>query len=203
MTTGTAQKVLWSRLFMFTFVLAGTLQIVHADELARVLDPDAHRSVIQESRRTETQRLDGLANDCERKFAVSRCLEQVHHERLKAEGKLNRQEAVLNDKQRVKRGREQEERNREKAVAHAEKMAKVARETTTGAKQPRLVATPTAPARQGFPSAAKEPFLSVQERSANATAYERKQTDAIAKRAEVAKRLRDAGAKKPSLPKPD
>ena len=199
MTTVTAQKVGLSLLF----ALAGTWQMVHADEPVRVSDADAQRTAIEESRRDQSQRLDTLAKGCERKFAVTRCLEQVHSERLLVEGKLNRQEAALNDAQRVERGREQKERNREKAAVHAEKMATLDNEAATGPKQPKRVAQPTTPARESLPAAVKEPVLSAQERSTNARDYERKQVDAIAKRAEVVKRLKDAGAKKPSLPKPD
>lgn len=185
------------------FALAGAWPLVYAEEPAVGSDVEAQRAAIEESRRNQTQRLDALAKDCERKFAVTRCLDQVHRERLTIEGKLNRQEAALNDAQRMARGREQEERNREKAAAQAEKLANLASNPAPQAKQPKLAAQPTAPARQGGPAVAKESPLSAQERSARAKDYQRKQADAIAKRAEVAKRLKDAGAKKPSLPKPD
>ena len=199
MKTMTAQKVLWSLML----ALSGAQPMVYADEPARVSDADTQRTAIEESRRSQTQRLGTLARGCERKFAVTRCLDQVHSERLEVEGKLNLQEMALNDAQRLERGREQAEHNQEKAAVHAEKMANLARETATGPKQPNRVAQPSAPARQSSPAAAKEPMLSAEERSANAHDYERKQVDAIAKRAEVAKRLKNAGAKKPSLPKPD
>ena len=195
----TAQKVLWSVLI----VLAGARRMAYADEIERAPDSDTQRVAIEESRRNQSQRLDARTTDCAQKFAVTRCLEQVHQERLQAEGNLNRQEAVLNDAQRLERGRERMERNREKAVAHAEKMVNLARQTATSPKQPKPLAEPTAPARQGFTDASKASVPSTQERSANTKNYARKQEDATAKRAEVAKRLREAGTTKPSLPQPD
>ena len=185
------------------FALAGVCSPAYADETQVASDADTQRAAIEETRRTQTQRLDALAKDCEHKFAVTRCLDQVHTERLAIEGKLNRQEAVLNDAQRLERGQEQKERNREKAAAHAEKMAKLASEPPPPVKQPKLVAQPTAPARPSLPAAAKEPALSAQERSTRAKDYQRKQADAAAKRAEVAKRLKEVGPKKPPLPKPE
>lgn len=177
--------------------------MAYADEIERASDSDTQRVAIEESRRNQAQRLDARTKDCAQKFAVTRCLEQVHQERLQAEGNLNRQEAVLNDAQRLERGRERMERNREKVAVHAEKMANLARETATGPKQPKALAEPTAPARQGLTDASKASVPSTQERNANTKNYARKQEDATAKRAEVAKRLKEAGTKKPSLPKPD
>ena len=199
MTARMNQKFWWSLLL----ALSGAGQSVLAQEPVPVTDVDAQRASIEDSRRSQMQRLDARAKDCEPKFAVTRCLGQVHSERLEVEGKLKRQEMALNDAQRLERGREQKERNKEKAAVHAEKMAALGGEVTTDRNQSKRVARPTAPARQSVPAAAKEPFLSAQERSTNVNDYERKQRDVVAKRAEVANRLKDAGAKKPSLPKPD
>lgn len=185
------------------WVVASACASVYADEVQPVSDADTQRAAIEESRRTQTQRLDAMAKDCERKFAVTRCVDQVHAERLAIEGKLNRQEAALNDAQRLERGREQRERNREKAAAHAEKMANLAGKPPPEAKLPKLAAQPTGPARQSAPAIPKESAPSAQERGERAKDYQRKQADAVAKRAEVAKRLKDAGPPKPPLPKPD
>ena len=176
----------------------------YAEETAADLDLASQRTAIDETRRIQTQRLDALAKDCDRKFAVTRCLEQVRLERLAIEGKLNRQETLLNDAQRQARGREQEERNREKAVAHAQKMAG---ETGAAHLQPRQ-AKPVPQSRElkgepRPPTGPKTPVLTAQARDAHVKAYQRKQADANTKRAEVAKRVQDDGAKKPSLPKPE
>ena len=183
-------------------VLAGCCSVVYADE-APVSSDTVTRALIEDTRRTQTQRLNALDKDCERKFAVTRCLDQVRTERLEMEGRLNRQETVLNDAQRLERAREQKERSQEKLAAHAQKLAKLTSEPPPPVKQPKLAAQPTSPGRNTALNADKEPALSAQERSARAQDYQRKQADAAAKRAEVAMRLKDAGAKKPSLPKPD
>ncbi len=177
--------------------------LAYADERQVASGADAQRAVIEESRRTHTLRLDVLAKDCERKFAVTRCLDLVQTERLAIEGKLNRQETLLNDAQRQERGREQKERNREKAAAQAEKMANLASGSPVQAKQPKLASQPSAAASARQPAIGKESALSAPERSARVKDYQRKQADAIAKRAEVAKRLKDSGVKKHSLPTPE
>lgn len=174
-----------------------------ANEPAVALDTDAQRAAIEEERRTETQGFDALAKNCERKFAVTRCLEHVQTLRLAVERKLNRQEAMLNDAQRQERAREQNERNREKAAAHVEKIAKLAKETPLNVRQPKPPPPKADPTRPSQPAGAKEPTLSAQERSANAREYNRRQAQAVAKRAEVAKRVKETGAKKMALPKPD
>lgn len=200
MKTFAAQRLLG--LVLSTWLGAGPS--AYADEISVSSDSNAQRAAIEEIRRNQTQRLDALAKDCERKFAVTRCLDQVHAERLAIERKLNRQETLLNDVQRQERGLEQTERNREKAAAQSEKMANLASAPVVQTKQPKLAAPPGAQATPRQPvSAAQEPLLSVSERSAHVKDYQRKQADAIAKRAEVAKRLKDAGVKKPSLPKPE
>ena len=199
MKTNSAQPFLGLALLAWL----GIGPVAYANEAPAASDADAQRAVIEETRRIQTQRLDALARDCERKFAVTRCLDQVHTERLAIEGKLNRQEILLNDAQRQERGREQRERNREKAAAQAEKMANLASASPAQVKQPKLAPQPSAAASARQPAGAKEPALSAPERSARAKDYQRKQADAIAKRAEVAKRLKEARAKKPSLPKPE
>ncbi len=179
------------------------MSVAYADVIPVASDTDAQRASIDDTRRNQTQRLDTLARDCERKFAVTRCLDQVHAERLAIESKLNRQETLLNDAQRQERGREQKERNRDKAAAQAEKMANLASAPLAQANQPKLAQQPNAQAMPRQPaSAARDPSLSVAERSAHLKDYQRKQADAIAKRAEVAKRLKDAEVKKSILPKP-
>lgn len=183
------------------FALLGAGPLAHADDIPVAPDSDAQRAVIEQTRRIQTQRLDALAKDCERKFAVTRCLDQVQAERLAIEGKLNRQEILLNDAQRQERGREQKERNREKAAAHAAKIASLDNTSSVQATQPKQPPL-SAAANVRQPVGAKEPVLSASERNAHAKDYQRKQADAIAKRAEVAKRLKEAGVKKPSLPKP-
>ena len=185
------------------FALLGAGPLAHADDIPVAPDSDAQRALIEQTRRIQTQRLDTLAKDCERKFAVTRCLDQVQAERLVIEGKLNRQEISLNDAQRQERGREQKERNREKAAAHAAKIASLDNTSSVQARQPKLASQPSATANVRQPVGAKEPVLSASERNAYAKDYQRKQADAIAKRAEVAKRLKEAGAKRPSLPKPE
>lgn len=191
----------------------GTGPLAYGDENPVVSDKDVQRGVIEEARRIQTLRLDALEQDCASKFAVTRCLDQVHAGRLAVESKLKRQETLLNDAQRQERGREQRERNREKAAAHAEKLANLANlanlENLENApavqiRQPKLAAQPLAQATSRQPvSSAHEPSLSVSERSAHAKDYQRKQADVIARRAAVAKRLKDAGTKKTPLPKPE
>ena len=182
----------------------GARPSAYADEISGMSDAAGQRAVIEDARRTQTQRLDALAKDCERNFAVTRCLDQLRAERLAVERGLNRQETVLNDVQRQERGREQTERNREKAAAQDEKMASLASVPSVQAKQPKLAPQPNTQTIPRQPvSAAQEPSLSVAERSAHAKDFQRKQAAAVAKRAEVAKRLKDAGVTKPSLPKPE
>ena len=185
----------------------GTGPLAYGDENPVVSDKDVQRGVIEEARRIQTLRLDALEQDCASKFAVTRCLDQVHAGRLAVESKLKRQETLLNDAQRQERGRDQRERNREKAAAQAEKLANLANLANAPAvqiKQPKLAAQPLAQATSRQPvSSAQEPSLSVSERSAHAKDYQRKQADVIARRAAVAKRLKDAGTKKTPLPKPE
>ena len=188
----------------------GTGPLAYGDENPVVSDNDVQRGVIEEARRIQTLRLNALEKDCASKFAVTRCLDQVHAGRLAVESKLKRQETLLNDEQRLERGRDQRERNREKAAAQAEKLANLANlanlenAPAVQIKQPKLAAQPLAQATSRQPvSSAQEPSLSVPERSAHAKDYQRKQADVIARRAAVAKRLKDAGTKKTSLPKPE
>ena len=166
-------------------------------------DAEIRRAAIEESRRAQTERLDALEKNCEAKFAVTRCVDQVRAERLAIEGKLNRQENVLNDAQRQQRGREQIERNREKAAAHAEKVADQSGTTLSQIKQRKVAPNPAASTNLRQPADPKLPTLTAQERDAHTNDFKRKQADAIAKRAEVAKRLKDSSLKKPSLPKPE
>ena len=177
--------------------------VAHAAESEAVSDADAQRAAIKESRFLQTQRLDAMAKECEHKFAVTSCLDRVRKERFDIEGKLNHQEAALNEAQRIARALEQQERSRERAAAQAKKLANLAQETPTTVKQPKQAPQATAPARTSDSMAAKEPAISAQDRTANVRNYNQKQVDAIAKRAEVAKRLREAGAKKATLPKPE
>jgi hypothetical protein len=188
---------------LVSLMVTGAGSDASASEAPDSVNADAQRASIEESRRVQTQRLDSMAKDCERRFSTTRCLEQVRTERLAIEGKLNRQEALLNDAQRRERGREQEERIRDKAAAHAEKLKDMAKAPEPMPKQAKPAPQPTGQANVRPPVSAKEPVLSVQERSAHAREYQRKQADALAKRAEVAKRLKDAGPKKNALPKPD
>lgn len=199
MKTFAAQLLLG--LAMFTSLATGSRAL--ANNIPMPADADARRAQIEETRRTQTRRLDAMARDCERKFAVTGCLEQVRAERLAIEGKLNREETLLNDAQRQARGREQRERNHEKAAAHAEKMVDLTKAEPPQAKQPKPAPLPGGTASVRRPADPKVPGLTAQERDAHTKAYLRKQADAIAKRAEVAKRLKDAGVKKSSLPKPE
>lgn len=177
--------------------------LAYAAETEVVSDADAQRAAIKESRFLQTQRLDAMAKECEHKFAVTSCQDRVRKERFDIEGKLNRQEAALNEAQRIERALEQQERSRERAAAQAKKLANLAQATPTTVKQPKQAPQATAPARTSASIAAKETAISAQDRAANANNYNQKQVDAIAKRAEVAKRLKDAGAKKATLPKPE
>ena len=79
-------------------------------------------------------------------------------------------------------------------------MANLASAAPVQARQPKLAPQPGAAASTRQPAGPKEPVLSASERSANVQDYQRKQSEAVAKRAEVAKRLKDPGIKKPSLP---
>jgi colicin import membrane protein len=193
--------------WLSSFVLLaylGTGFWAYAEEDTTVLNVESQRAAIEEARHSQTQLLDAMARNCERKFAVTRCLEQVRAERLEIERGLKRQETLLNDAQRLARGREQKERNREKATAYAERMADLTNAASSQAKQPKQIPRPRDPNTQPRPPAGpKTPVLTAQARDAHVKAYQRKQADANTKRAEVAKRVQDAGAKKPSLPRPE
>lgn len=190
-------------LALFTFL--SDSHRVYAAEVQVVSDREAQRADIQEIRRIQTLRLDALARECDKKFVVTQCLDRVHTERLAIETRLNRQVNLLNDAIRLERGREQKERNREKLAANAEKFANLVSATAAAApaKQPKLAPQAGARATDRQPADPQQSALSASERAARTKAFERKQSEAIAKRAEVAKRLKDAGDKKPSLPKPD
>jgi hypothetical protein len=155
------------------------------------------------SRAELTQRLDAKARECEQKFEVTRCLNQVRSERLVEEGKLNRQEAALNSAQRLQRGEEQREQSRAKREAHAEKLAQLQAAPQEPAVQPKTAAQPTAPASTLRAAKTSQDILSAEERVAYAKDYAQKQASAVAKRADIAKRTREAGKPKSSLPKPD
>ena len=159
------------------------------------------RASIEETRRVQTEILDARATECRQKFATTHCLNQVSSERLKLQSKLKQREEVLNDAERRKRGLEQTERSQEKAQAHAQKMASIA-----SAPEPRASLPKPLPLPGGTPSARGGPeaksALTEQQRSDNARDYDRKQAQALAKRAEVAKRVLEKGAPQAPLPRP-
>lgn len=188
------------RALTLTLLVFG-VQAAPAQEPDALSDTVRQRASIADTRRAETRRLDAMATECEHKFAVTRCLDKVHEQRLVIEGRLNRQEAALNDEDRRTRAQEVLERNREKAAEHAKRLEDAA---VSGPAQPRQPKLPQQPASAPAPRQPTQPetLLSPEARSANAREYERKQAQAVAKREEVAKRVKEAGVAKPSLPKP-
>lgn len=160
---------------------------------------EQERAAIEATRRIETERLDARTRDCSQKFATTRCLDQVRGERLSMEAQLRQREEVLNAAQRQQRGQEQLVRSQEKAQMHAEKLASI---PATPEKRAFFPKPPAAPG--GEPSlratSSTKLLLTPEERSANVRDYERKHAQAQAKRAEVAKRIKEKGDKKAPLP---
>ncbi len=159
------------------------------------------RAAIEEARRVQTESLDARAKDCLQKFAITRCLNQVSSERLTMQRQLKQREEVLNDAQRHKRGLEQTERSREKAQAHAQKIESMASAPKTRTSLPKPPPRPGGTLSTRISSEPKS-VLTDQQRIENARDYERKQTQALAKRAEVARRVLEKGAPRASLPAP-
>ncbi len=157
------------------------------------------RAILEETRRVQTERLDAQARDCATRFATTRCQDKTRAERLRIEAQLRQREAVLNDAERQLRAQEQLERNRQKADAHAQKFS-----SSSAAPERRALTPKAAPQPGGIPRAdgAQEvstPLTEAQRRM-NASNYERKQAQALAKRAEVAKNIKAKGASKTPLP---
>ena len=159
------------------------------------------RTEIEETRRLQTERFDAQARDCATQFATTRCQDKVRAERLRLEAQIRQRETVLNDAERQLRGQEQMERNRVRAEAHALKLSSPELVGEQRTLPPKAAPQPGGTAQTPRVSESKT-LLTEAQRSLNARSYERKQAQALTKRAEIAKKTQEKGASKAPLPTP-
>jgi hypothetical protein len=166
----------------------------HADQP----DPAAARARIAQERAHVQQRYTQTVQQCETKFFVTHCVDDAKALRREQLQRLDSEQAVLDDADRRRRAADQLQRIAEKEKAAAQRAA--------SAPSPRVV-------RRGAPQPAAGPLvpggtlpspdmLTPAERDANRRAYEQRQRDAAAHRAEVERRNANDAPAKGALPLP-
>ncbi len=144
--------------------------------------------------------------DCQARFVVQSCVDQIAAKRRKLERELKRQEASLNAAERQQRAQEQLQRGAEKARDHAQRAAELPgdgpAERIQDQQEKVLAHRKVAPS----PSrAASKPLPTVRtaaEQASMREAYASKQRAAQEHRAARDKRLRESTGSAPALPTP-
>jgi hypothetical protein len=182
------------------------------DALQGLPSVSAERAAIESSRARESAKFDAMEAECYQRFAVNSCLSKVHSQRRAMLSEIKRQEQVLNDAERMQRGAAQIRLNEEKAQEKLQKDLEAARTDNAAAQAERQKAqddkrlnhATDAKNASSAPRTQPTPAVSVDNVAARA-AYERKQQEALKRRADAEKRQRDKAtstAAKPLKPLP-
>ena len=182
------------------------------DALQGLPSVSAERAAIASSRASESAKFDALEAECYERFAVNSCLSKVQVQRRATLAEIKRREQVLNDAERMQRGAAQIRLNEEKAQEKLQKDIEAARTDNAAAQTERQKAQDSQ--RLDHANAAKtassaprtQPALAAPvDNGAARSEYERKQREAIKRRADAEKRQSEkaaATASKPTKPLP-
>ena len=199
-------------IFALTLAALCGVALAQNDALQGLSSVSAERAAIESSRASESAKFDALEAECYQRFAVNSCLSEVQSQRRAMLGETKRREQVLNDAERMQRGAAQIRLNEEKAQEKLQKDIEAARTDNAAAQierqkaqdSKRLDHANAAKTASSAPLTQPAPAAPVDNAAARSE-YERKQQDAIKRRADAEKRQSEkaaASASKPIKPLP-
>ena len=167
------------------------------------------RARIDTLRRQQTAVLDAQERECQTRFAVVDCVNKVSAQRRAMLSELKRQDATLNDAERRQRGAEQIKQLEDRAAEDTQRRAEMQASPDTSEDEKRRIqkekiqqhAKPPA----GAASAASGEKTSGPDAAAaakNRADYDRKQEDALQRKQDRDKRLKEQGTAPAPLPAP-